>query len=214
MIPRNVPDPKVEADRCQKSAVGRVAEAIRQVRSDGPSGKDSADTVPASAIAAGPPGPAPGGIARNIRSAGFQPLLGAFPQGKLGGQTQDGPEPLYAGSHPDCPMVPHPPAPSDRRATPDTQPEATRAFCLLWDHGQQHCASPVSAGGAAHSGGNGLVVNVAGTGPPGPSSCNSSSAGRCRHRLPYIPCAVCEAKGLLEEPYAVVLHVRVCGSPG
>ncbi len=149
MIPRNVPDPKVEADRCQKSAVGRVAEAIRQVRSDGPSGKDSADTVPASAIAAGPPGPAPGGIARNIRSAGFQPLLGAFPQGKLGGQTQDGPEPLYAGSHPDCPMVPHPPAPSDRRATPNTQPEATRAFCLLWDHGQQHCASPVSAGGAA-----------------------------------------------------------------
>ena len=64
-------------------------------------------------------------------------------------QTQDGPEPLYAGSHQDCPMVPHPPAPSARRATPDTQPEATRAFCLVWDHGQQHCASPVSAGGAA-----------------------------------------------------------------
>ena len=37
---------------------------------------------------------------------------------------------------------------------------------------------------------------------------------RCRHRSPCIPCAGCEAKGLLEEPYAVVLHVRVCGSPG
>jgi len=64
------------------------------------------------------------------------------------------------------------------------------------------------------SGGNGLAVGGAGTGPLGPNSCYSSSAGRCRRRLPSIRCAAREAKGLLEEPYAVILHVRVCGSPG
>src|ERR1017187_3213633 len=120
--------------RCA-ARLGRVAEAIRQVRPEGPPGKDSADTVPTPAIGAGPQGPTSGGAAWNLRPAGFRPLLGSFPQGELGGQTQNGSEPLYAGSHEDCPVVPNTPAPSDCRATPDTQPETTRAYCLLWDNG-------------------------------------------------------------------------------
>ncbi len=128
---------------------GRVAEAIRQVRPDGPPGKDPADTVPTPAGGASPQGPIARGAAWNLRSAGFHPLLGSFPQGNLGGQTQNGSEPIYAGSHKDCPVVPSTPAPSDRRATPDTQPETTRAFRLLRNHGQQHCAGSLPAGGAA-----------------------------------------------------------------
>ncbi len=50
---------------------------------------------------------------------------------------------------------------------------------------------------------------VSGTGFTG-----SASAIGCRTALPSIQYAVDEAKLLPEEPDAVILHVRICGSPG
>ena len=70
----------------------------------------------------------------DIRLLGLHPLLGPKSEGRMGGQVQDGEEPLEAGTPLALGLVPAAPAPTDRSPTPDAQTEAARPLRVLWDH--------------------------------------------------------------------------------
>ena len=53
----------------------------------------------------------------------------------MGGQAQDGEEPIEASASIALGLVPEEPASTDRGPTPDAQAEAARPLRVLWDHG-------------------------------------------------------------------------------
>ena len=85
---------------------------------------DVADSEPADQNSTGP----------RTFDFGLHPLLGPKSEGRMGGQAQDGEEPLEAGTPLALGLVPAAPAPTDRSPTPDAQTEAARPLRVLWDH--------------------------------------------------------------------------------
>ena len=73
----------------------------------------------------------------DIRPAGIHALLGTLSQGLLGGEAQDGEEPIQprVGGH--CGMVPRQPASTDGGTAPNTESEAAWPLRVLRDHGQR-----------------------------------------------------------------------------
>ena len=55
--------------------------------------------------------------ARDVRPAGVHPLLGPVAEGALGGEAEDGHEPVQSGAQDDCPMVSAQPPSTDRRSS-------------------------------------------------------------------------------------------------
>jgi len=122
---------------------GHASEAFWEVRPDDPSGEDQTSTVPAPVLFEFAERRPRGRSARDVRSTWLHALLEPFQERQLGGKAEDGGQPFHSGSQDDCPMVPEPPASTDRRAAPGTWPEAARPLCLLRDHGQLGCPEPI-----------------------------------------------------------------------
>src|SRR5829696_445153 len=126
---------------------GGPSQADEQIRLDGPPGEDAVGAV----LAARP------GRLRNrgtgstrtwdIRLSGFHPLLGPNPTRRLGGQAQDGEEPIEASVSSAVGLVPEEPTPADRGSIPDAQAEGARPLRLLRDHGELRLPASVPRGG-------------------------------------------------------------------
>jgi hypothetical protein len=72
----------------------------------------------------------------DIRRSGIYPLLGPIPPRRMGGETQDGEEPISSSAQNAVGVVPEEPAQSHPGATSETPSEAERALRILRDHRQ------------------------------------------------------------------------------
>ena len=75
---------------------------------------------------------------------GFTHFWATVSTGEVGGAAQDVIQPLHTWITEDLRVVPEEPAPSYRRAMPETESEATRPLCVLRHHGKQPCAELLS----------------------------------------------------------------------
>src|SRR5262249_48537792 len=89
---------------------------------------------------------APTGV---VHLPGVHPLLGAFLEGELGGEAQDGFESPEPGVAEHRSVVSAQPAPAARRATANTGSEVTRSLRVLPHHRQQQCVVDVPNCGRA-----------------------------------------------------------------
>src|SRR5262249_25374867 len=119
---------------------GSLAEAVRQVRLEPPPGQDAAGVVPTGPASARPGGAGAAGAARDVRLPGLHPLLGEVEEGRADGQAAHGSQPNPPVRQGDSGMVSAEPAPTDRGAAPDTEPEAPGPLRLLRDNGELHPA--------------------------------------------------------------------------
>src|SRR5208337_1906793 len=126
---------------------GSLAQADEQVRFDGPPGEDALGPVPSGRRGRLRSQGSELDRSADIRFPGFHPLLGPKLKGRMGGQAQDGEEPTEASVSIALGLVPAEPASTDRGSTPETQAEAARPLCVLWDH-RQLPQSPGIPGGS------------------------------------------------------------------
>ena len=107
------------------AGAGRAPEALREIRPDPPPGENATGGVPPAASGC------PTGTGPVLRHARLYPLLGAVPDGPLGGAAQDG-----LGSSQSCaaahrPVVPSPPASARGGPTGGAEPTAAGSLPVL-----------------------------------------------------------------------------------
>ena len=187
-----------------------LAATIRRVRLEAPSRQDPAHPLSASTVGTVRERPA---CPQKLRLPGIQQSLGSLSKGSLGGKAEDGPESFHQDDAPHLGMVSTESAPPDRRAARVPRSPASWARWLLRSH-RQH-ARPRSPALRGHDG----LATVA-----------QSSLSHSRHELgslsrtpeavptpatKTVPGGVPRvANPYLEEPDALIAHVRICGSPG
>jgi len=151
--------------------------------------------------------------ARNVRPAGVHPLLGPLAEGELGGQALHGCWPTPAGDLDDRSVVPVAPPSSDPGPASDAESEAAWSLCVLRNHGQRRSVAPLPGRGAARL----AEVAVA------PLVGRRPLLGRLQRLAAALPAAAGRggplgvpraANPCRDEPYALIGHVRICGSPG
>src|SRR5271157_1975804 len=131
----------------------------------------------------------------------------------MGGQAQDGEEPLAAGAPSALGLVSAEPAPTDRSSTPDAQAEAARPLRVLWDH-RKLPQSPGIPGGsekdlatlalAASPRWRDPLVGLPSTGATLRPTQTASGPQPVAQRSEIIS----------EEPGARDVQARICGGPG
>src|ERR1022692_347827 len=137
--------------RCggRPAGAGGLAAATEQVRLDDPSRQNQARAVLATVATGDREWSGRGSSTGDVHLTGVHPLLGAFLEGDLGGEAQDGFESSESGAAEHRPLVSAQPAPAARRTTANAGSEVTRSFRVLRYHRQQPCVVDVPDCGRA-----------------------------------------------------------------
>jgi hypothetical protein len=122
---------------------GRAPEAVREIRIDDPSGKDTAGAVRAAQSRSNPADPRTAPTSREFRPPGVYALLGSIAEWELGGEAHDVEEPVSSWVTGVIAMVSSQSASRDNDPAPETESKTEGALRVLRHHWQLQCAGTI-----------------------------------------------------------------------